>query len=116
MRLVGLEPTTYGLKAAVRPRRKLKPFAVSPYLSVPYATVFLAQETDKTPEKPPLRLSDNRPLALRVCDTCATRKRVYNDNPGQSRYLHVYPAGSRQARPAGFLAGPTARYGKRHVK
>jgi hypothetical protein len=57
MRLSGLEPEAYGLKAAVRPRRKLKPFAVSPYLFVPFAITFLTQETDKSPQKPALRLS-----------------------------------------------------------
>ena len=60
----------YGLKAAVRPRRKLKPFAVSRYLSVPSATIFSTQETDKSPEKPALRLSRQPALALRVSATC----------------------------------------------
>ena len=63
VRLWGLEPQTYGLKAEIGPRRNFVPIAVSPYDSVLSVPAFLTQEADKTLEKPPLRLSDNRPLA-----------------------------------------------------
>jgi hypothetical protein len=57
VRLAGLEPTTYGLKVAVKRFRKRKPLAVSRYPNLPYPTSLLTQETDKTLRKPPLRLS-----------------------------------------------------------
>jgi integrase len=101
VRLSGLEPETYGLKAAVRPRRNLKPFAVSPYPSVPSAVIFLTQETDKSPEKPALRLSRQPALALRVRGTCSGPKTsqqavvATTATAADNRHLYLYRAGRR---------------------
>jgi hypothetical protein len=103
VRLMGLEPMAYGLKAAIRPRRKLKPISVSPCLSVPSVTIFLTQEADKSPEKPSVRLSRQPALALRVNATCSpqtapeTGLQRQPSTGADNRHLHIYSLGGRVA-------------------